>query len=203
MKFEVDAREFENALRNIKAYTSTDSATPVLHNIRIRFTPNDVVVDATDRYAVAQYRTPRQDVDGGSGSFMIHKSALDVLLPALKSRKITVDVVATEVVAVAGVSVPLAEGDFPAIDRLWPDRLPEPSDPFALRPSVMKRLGQYRPLDRRDDAPFQVFAGEAGTPIVVLRGERFRVLAVSLSEGTSLMGRSGGCYEGWRDVCPN
>lgn len=203
MKFEIQAQELENALRNIKPYTSADSTVPALHNIRIRFTPTDVAVDATDRYAVAQYRMTRHDISSESGEFLIHKSALDVLLPALKARRTTAHVAVGDAVEVAGVSVPLADGDFPAIDRLWPDHLPEPADPFALRQSVVKRLGQYRPLDRRDDLPFQVFAGAMGKPVVVLRGDRFRVLAVSLSEGTSSMGQADGWYGGWRDVCTN
>ena len=201
MKFETAAPNLENALRNIKPYTSTDDATKVLHHIRIRFTETDVVVDATDRYAVAQYRIPRLDA-GGNGSFLMHKSALDVLLPALKQQKFGVGVSVGDELTVAGVSVPLGDGDFPAVERLWPATLPEPSGPFALQPSALKRLGQYKPMGRGDNSPWQLFAGEARKPIVVLRGEFFRVLVMGVGEASSLLSRADGWYSEWANVSP-
>lgn len=180
LKFTVDTKDLDWALRNVKPYADPRATTPVLRNLRVRVGKN-VVIDATDRYAVGQARVERADEDFSEpAEFLLPADSLTVILPTLKTiHGVVVVSVEDGHVSFGGTRVSSGTGDFPSLDRSWPGDLPEDPEPYGVTQATAKKLAAYKPIDRTDkDQPWKVFAGKQGKPYVLLRNSNFRALVM-------------------------
>lgn len=197
MKFAVDARNLDWALRNVKPHASTDTTLTGITQLQIQVGA-DIRVDATDRYTVGQARIDREDEDFGEpGVFHIHSADLAVILPTLKGIRGNVAVtVHDDRVEFGSIRVNRPDAPFPAIDKLWPECLPDNAQEFGINASLAKKLAGYKPADKHDNGfSWQVYAGETGKPMILIRNESFRVLAL----GTRIPDRdhTAGVYSTW------
>lgn len=148
---------FNLAIKAAIPHASKDKNVPVLNAVLIR--PHDVL--ATDRFTMVKSDHNLTDHNIPDDGVLISATDAKRLTRETITQVTVLDEAVTFVTHGGSITVPIAEGDYPAIERLIPERSDEPSPalpPFGLNPAYLERLA-YRHVarDRHEKAtPWRV-----------------------------------------------
>lgn len=134
------------AIKAAIPHASKDTTVPVLNAVLIR--PHDVL--ATDRYTMVKSSHDLTDHTLPDGGVLVHTDDAKRLIKETIVQVVVLDNVVTFVTHNGSITVPVADGNYPLIERLIPERSDEPTPPlppFGLIPSYLERLA-YRHVKR-------------------------------------------------------
>ena len=134
------------AIKAAIPHASKDKNVPVLNTVLIR--PGDVI--ATDRYTMVKSLHNLTDHNIPDDGVLIRVDDAKRLTKETISQVTVLDGVVTFVTYGGSITVAVADGDYPAVERLIPERSDEPTPPlppFGLNPSYLERLA-YRHVKR-------------------------------------------------------
>lgn len=134
------------AIKAAIPHASKDKNVPVLNAVLIR--PHDVL--ATDRFTMVKSDHNLTDHNIPDGGVLVHTDDAKRLTKETISQVIVLDNAVTFTTHAGSITVPIAGGDFPPVERLIPERSDEPMPsfpPFGLNPSYLERLA-YRHVKR-------------------------------------------------------
>lgn len=215
--------ELTNGLAAVSVAMSKDATVPVLDAVRIERTDdNTATLLATDRYRVARVRIPARWTGEGTG-FQIAAADVKRLIADGKARiaadrrltthdyLVTLEVGSDERLSVsaqhpydgteASFTTLVSPGDYPRVERLFPDTLPQSEGMVALNPAFLAdfaKVKDIRPATAKDakGTPMVIHPNGA-KPVLVTVGDWFTGLLMPV------IGTSGKPVVSTADTLPN
>ncbi|GAA1639124.1 hypothetical protein GCM10009700_27610 [Brevibacterium sanguinis] len=191
----VTSAELIAAVKRVIPHTAAaNQYLPVLECIRFEVRGGYLTLSATDRFTLIETRIGLSVEVGEDDSFVFLANAkrLKDLLPAFKAGRL---VTVTDGGEFNSIHVPGNDGDFPAVNKLWPDRFMEVSPHrFGLGVEHVKKLAAL-PQGRDEKRIPLVFgqgpdAGER-KPLVVVFSDHTRVLVMPRGGEDAYAGAAG------------
>lgn len=206
MTLTVKTEDLTTAIKRVLPHLATPAQNlPVLEDIRFTLHGDHLVLTGCDRYTIGEVRIAVEVNDGDAATaFYANGKRLKEILPALKADAGTaIQVTDSGVASFGGLDVPHADGDYPAVDRLWPDEFtPLAEAVTGILPEHLKKLTAVSPT-RQEKADqtcwrFGQQSSAAGKPLLALFGQGMRVLLMPVSKGAEHFPETGRAdYESW------
>lgn len=188
--FYVNREELIHALTVAKGFATKDSTVPILAAVRLTVRGNHLVATATDRYKLVESRVAVTSEDGAEGfDAVIPVSMVPTVVAAVKATGKTVPVgverVTVGLVRICGVDVYEVAGEYPRVEKLWPDELPT-GGTFSVGDGAV--FGLLKARTRRHPEPLRVFPqdNESRKGLVAMRGDHTRALVMPLRDQEEL-----------------